>query len=254
GHLPAWERDIDQHVEQTADDGECDPPPNQSIDTEARGQPRHREIAGHEPDRGNEEPQAVFGRCASQKGHHHVGRAAEKAEEWRRSEPRAQRVAEEARARRERCEVGAEMTLPAWRRGLVVRLRQASAAQAKIVKLTPAANTKIASQPNSVSRMPPISGATIGINTTTEVTSPIMEAACSRSKRAGMTRGRRAGRVGAASECAVRATGRFAMFAAKRGGVRGRVASASPASTTGRRPKRSDSGPNTSCAAAKPMR
>ena len=98
GHLPAWERDIDQHVEQTADDGERDSPPNQSIDAEARGQPRHRKVAGHESDRGNEEPQAVFGRRVSQKCHHHVGRAAEKAEEWRRSEPRAQRVAEEARA------------------------------------------------------------------------------------------------------------------------------------------------------------
>ncbi len=40
---------------------------------------------------------------------------------------------------------------------------------------------KIDSQPNSVSRMPPISGAIIGMSTTTEVTSPIMEAACSRS-------------------------------------------------------------------------
>jgi hypothetical protein len=49
------------------------------------------------------------------------------------------------------------------------------------VKLTTAAKTKIPSQPNSVSRIPPISGATIGISTTTEVTSPIMEAACSRS-------------------------------------------------------------------------
>src|SRR5262249_23998676 len=82
------------------------------------------EIAGHESDRGNEEPQAVFGRGASQKGHHHMGRAAEKAEEWRRSEPRAQRVAEEARACRERCEVGAEMTLPVWQRGQAARLRQ----------------------------------------------------------------------------------------------------------------------------------
>ena len=41
--------------------------------------------------------------------------------------------------------------------------------------------TKIDCQPNTVSRMPPISGATIGISTTTEVTSPIIEAACSRS-------------------------------------------------------------------------
>ena len=39
-----------------------------------------------------------FGRRVSQKGHHHVRRAAEKAEEWRRSESRAQRVAEEAGA------------------------------------------------------------------------------------------------------------------------------------------------------------
>jgi len=56
-----------------------------------------------------------------------------------------------------------------------------STAQANTVKLTSAAKAKIASQPNRVSRMPPMSGATIGISTTTEVTSPIIEAACSRS-------------------------------------------------------------------------
>ncbi len=44
------------------------------------------------------------------------------------------------------------------------------------------------------------------------------------------------------------------MFAAKTAAVLATVASASPASTTGRRPKRSDSGPNTSCATASPMR
>jgi hypothetical protein len=54
-------------------------------------------------------------------------------------------------------------------------------AQANTVKLTIAVKAKIASQPNNVSRTPPMSGATIGISTTTEVTSPIIEAACSRS-------------------------------------------------------------------------
>src|SRR5262245_43534135 len=113
GHLPPRQREIDQHVEQAADDSERDSPPDQSIDAEARAQPRHRKIAGHESDRGKEEPQAVFGRAVSQKGHHHVGGGAEKTEEWCRSEPGAQRVAEEARACRERGEVGAEVTLHA---------------------------------------------------------------------------------------------------------------------------------------------
>ena len=58
--------------------------------------------------------------------------------------------------------------------GIGDRLRvsgKASAAQAKTVKLTPAENTKIASQPNRVSRMPPISGATIKLGSRSTTTS-----------------------------------------------------------------------------------
>ena len=123
-HLPSRERDVDQHVEQTSHDGERDPPPDQGVDAEARREPGHGEIAGHETERGNEEPHAVFGRCAPQHGHHHVRRAAEKAEERRRAEPRAQRVAEETRACGERGHVGAKTT-PSPRRGRkLVRFRQ----------------------------------------------------------------------------------------------------------------------------------
>jgi hypothetical protein len=58
---------------------------------------------------------------------------------------------------------------------------KSSIAQAHTAKLTAAVKAKIASHPKRVSRMPPMSGATIGMSTTTEVTSPIMEAACWRS-------------------------------------------------------------------------
>ncbi len=102
--------------------------------------------------------------------------------------------------------------------------------------------------------MPPTSGATIGMSTTTEVTSPIMEAACSRSYRSRMMARLMVCPVEAPSDCATRATMRPAMLAAKMAAVLATVASASPASTTGRRPKRSDSGPNTSCATARPRR
>ena len=51
-----------------------------------------------------------------------------------------------------------------------------------------------------------------------------------------------------------RAAIRVAMPAAKIAAVLAMVASASPARITGRRPKRSDSGPNTSCATASPSR
>jgi len=47
-------------------------------------------------------------------------------------------------------------------------------------------NRKIASQPKAVSRMPPISGDTIGAITIAVVTSPIMPAARSRSYRSRM--------------------------------------------------------------------
>jgi len=49
------------------------------------------------------------------------------------------------------------------------------------VKLSAAEKMKIDSQPNSVSSTPPMNGASIGMSTTTDATSPIMEAACSRS-------------------------------------------------------------------------
>ena len=60
--------------------------------------------------------------------------------------------------------------------------------------------------------------------------------------------------VEAPSDCATRAMMRLAMLPAKMAAVLATVASASPASTTGRRPKRSDNGPNTSCATARPSR
>ena len=60
--------------------------------------------------------------------------------------------------------------------------------------------------------------------------------------------------VEAPSDCTTRAAIRPAMPAAKIAAVLATLASASPASTTGRRPKRSDSGPNTSCATARPRR
>ena len=60
--------------------------------------------------------------------------------------------------------------------------------------------------------------------------------------------------VEAPSACTTRATIRVAMPAAKIAAVVATVASASPARITGRRPKRSDSGPNSSCASASPSR
>ena len=60
--------------------------------------------------------------------------------------------------------------------------------------------------------------------------------------------------VEAPSDCTARAAMRAAMPAAKIAAVLATLASARPASTTGRRPKRSDSGPKISCATASPMR
>src|SRR4029450_13477587 len=61
---------------------------------------------------------------ASQHAHHDVWRGAEETEEWRGSEPGAERVAGEARACRQRREVGAEMTLRIRPKREIASLRQ----------------------------------------------------------------------------------------------------------------------------------
>ena len=60
--------------------------------------------------------------------------------------------------------------------------------------------------------------------------------------------------VEAPSDCTARAAIRAAMLAAKIAAVLATLASARPASTTGRRPKRSERGPKMSCATASPRR
>src|SRR4029450_1454321 len=61
---------------------------------------------------------------ASQHAHHDVWRGAEETEEWRGSEPGAERVAEEAWACRQRREVGAEMTFRVRPEREIASLRQ----------------------------------------------------------------------------------------------------------------------------------
>ena len=99
--------------------------------------------------------------------------------------------------------------------------------------------------------MPPISGATIGAITMAVVTSPIIEAARSRSKRSRMMARPITMPVEAPTACTKRATISAPIEEAAIAASEATTLRLRPASTTGRRPKRSDSGPSTSCAVAR---
>ena len=110
---------------------------------------------------------------------------------------------------------------------------------------------KIACQPNAVSSRPPTNGATIGATTIAVVTSPITAAARSRSYRSRMMARQMTMPPEAPTACTTRAKISQPIELAQIAATDATTLSASPASITGRRPKRSDNGPRKSCAVAR---
>ncbi len=123
-HLPARQHDVGDDAGEGAHDGQYRAPPDQRIDAEASDEPRNCEIAEHEADRRQEEPEPEFGRAVSQHRHHHVRPAADEAEEGGRAQARTERVADEFRAPRQRGEVGAKRTAFGPGGGEFARFRQ----------------------------------------------------------------------------------------------------------------------------------
>ena len=100
--------------------------------------------------------------------------------------------------------------------------------------------------------MPPISGATMGATTMTVATSPIIEAARSRANRSRMIARPMTTPVEAPSACRMRNAISPVMVDAAIEATLDTTVSARPARTTGRRPKRSDSGPEHQLRAGEP--
>ena len=113
---------------------------------------------------------------------------------------------------------------------------------------------KIACQRKKVSRMPPTSGPSVGAATITVATRPSTEAARSRSNRSRMIARATTMPAEAPIACRMRATMMLSTVGMTIAIRLANTVSARPPSITGRRPKRSDSGPITSCATASPIR
>lgn len=120
------------------------------------------------------------------------------------------------------------------------------AAHATTAALVTAVNQKIASQPKPVSSRPPMSGPSVGTTTMTVATSPNIAAARFLSNRSRMMARLTTIPAEAPSACSTRAAIRLPIVPTTIARTLATVVSAKPASSTGRRPKRSDSGPMTS--------
>ncbi len=128
------------------------------------------------------------------------------------------------------------------------------AAQVTTPPLVMAVNVKIASQPKPVSSTPPIRGPSVGTTTITVETRPSMEAARSRSNRSRTMARLKTTPAEAPSACSTRAAIRAPTVPTAIASRLAAAESARPAISTGRRPKRSDSGPMMSCPTASATR
>ena len=112
--------------------------------------------------------------------------------------------------------------------------------------LVMAVNRKIDSQPKLTSSNPPIKGPSVGTTTMTVATSPSIAAARFRSNRSRMMARLTTMPAEAPNACSTRATIRLPTVPTDIASTLAAAVSARPIRTTGRRPKRSDSGPITS--------
>ena len=215
---------------------------------------RRGEIAGHEADRGNGEPDAVFGRASSHHGHDHVRAAAEKGEERRRAECGAR-----ARSRQSpHWWRGRQVAQEPGRRGRRIAhrtsLRSVRAAHASTAMLAAATNNRMPFPPEcsvdqAADQRPghrhdhhdggdqsQHRGGTVAIDQVADDGAPDHQPGGSAQRLDQSCDDKGADAVGEDRPDA----------------RRGRENK--PASTTGRRPNRSDSGPSASCDTASPTR
>jgi hypothetical protein len=128
------------------------------------------------------------------------------------------------------------------------------AVHSSTTRLAAAMLMKIDSQPKAVSSRPPISGPSVGTTTITVATRPSIEAARLRSNKSRMMARPITMPAEAPSACRMRAKIRPQTLEATIAKRLAAAVSANPAISTGRRPKRSDSGPVTSWPAASASR
>jgi hypothetical protein len=113
---------------------------------------------------------------------------------------------------------------------------------------------KIACQRKKVSSSPPTSGPSVGATTITVATRPSTEAARSRLNRSRMMARATTMPAEAPIACRIRAAITLSTVGMTIAIRLATTVSPRPPSMTGRRPKRSDNGPMTSCATASPIR
>jgi hypothetical protein len=124
-------------------------------------------------------------------------------------------------------------------------------AQTSTAALNVAIQMKIACQPKLVTSTPPRAGATIGATTIAVVMRPSIAAERSRSNRSRMIARPITMPADAPTACSMRAAISSVIELAAMAATDAPTLSARPASSTGRRPKRSESGPSSSCAPAR---